>query len=69
MISQRFAIGTVITTQHPLLSENFAGPDRPPTTLKELLDIIAARGDKNLAMRRSTTVRLSEFMEKTIGEA
>ena len=59
MLSQRFAIGTEIATQLPLPSENFAVPEAPPTTLKELLDIIAARGDKNLAMLRTTAVRLS----------
>ena len=68
MISQRFAIGTEIATQLPLPSENFADPGTPPKTLKELLDIIAARGDKNFAMLRTTTVRLSEFMDKPTAE-
>jgi hypothetical protein len=68
MFAQRFAIGTKIAVQRPLPSENFAGPGTPPTTLKELLDIIAARGDKNLAMLRTTAVRLSEFMDKSIGD-
>jgi hypothetical protein len=68
MISQRFAIGTAIAKQLPLPSENCAVPGTPPTTLKKLLDIIAARGDENLAMLRTTAVRLSEFMDKSIGE-
>ena len=68
MISQRFTIGPEIATQLPLLSENFAVPETPPTSLKELLDIIADRGDKNLAMLRTTGVRLSEFLDQAIGE-
>lgn len=68
MLSQRFAIGTEIATQLPLPSENFADPGTPPKTLKELLDIIATRGDKNFAMLRTTTVRLSEFMDKPTAE-
>jgi hypothetical protein len=68
MISQRFTIGTQIATKLPQSSENFACQDTPPTTLKELLDIIAARGDKNLPMLRTTAVRLSEFLDKAIGE-
>ena len=68
MISQRFAIGTAIAKQLPLPSENCAVPGTPPTTLKKLLDIIAARGDENLAMLRTTAVRLSEFMDKPTAE-
>ena len=68
MISQRFTIGTQIATKLPQSSENFACQDTPPTTLKELLDIIAARGDKNLPMLRTTAVRLSEFLDKAIRE-
>jgi len=36
--------------------------------LKDLVDIIAVRGDKNLAMLRHTAVKLSEFLDKPIGE-
>jgi hypothetical protein len=68
MIAQRFAIGTQIATQLPVPSEDFTVPGTPPTTLKELLDIIATRGDNNLSMLRTTAVRLSEFMDKSIGE-
>ena len=64
MIAQRFVIGTENAVEVPILSQNFATPVTPPTTLKELLDIIVARGDANLAMLRTTAVRLSEFMEK-----
>jgi hypothetical protein len=68
MISQRFAIGTESATQVLDLSQSFAVPETPPTTLKELLDIIATLGDRNLAMLRTTAARLSEFMDKSIGE-
>jgi hypothetical protein len=64
MIAQRFAIGTENAVEAPTLSQNFATPATPPATLKQLLDIIAGRGDKNFAMLRTTAVRLSEFMEK-----
>ena len=68
MCAQRFAIGTVIALPSPNSSENFTAPSTPPSTLKELLDIIAARGDKNIAMLRSAAVRLSEFTDKPIAE-
>jgi hypothetical protein len=68
MISQRFTIGTEIAVQPPLSSDNVALPKAPPTTLKDLVDIIAVRGDKNLAMLRHTAVKLSEFLDKPIGE-
>src|ERR1019366_7265200 len=55
-------------TELPTLSQNFATPETPPSTLKELIDIIAAHGDNNLPMLRSTTVKLSEFMNKAVGE-
>ena len=68
MISQRFVIGNEIAVEHQIPSEIFAAPGTPPATLKELVDIIAARGDKNLAMLRHTAVKLSEFLDKAIGE-
>jgi hypothetical protein len=68
MLSQRFTIGTKIATPLLISSEDFTGSKTPPTTLKELLDIVGERGDKNFAMLRTTAVRLSEFMDKSIGE-
>lgn len=68
MLAQRFPIGTQNALEVPALSQNFVTPTKPPATLKELLDIIVARGDKNLAMLRTTVVRLSEFMDKASSE-
>lgn len=68
MPSQRFAIGTPIAAVLPDISENFIPPPTPPATFRELVDMIAAHGDKNLPMLRTTTVRLSELMNKPVSE-
>ena len=68
MRAQRFAIGTEIACPLPNTSENFTQPSTPPSTVQELLDIIVTHGDKNLPMLRTTSVRLSEFLDTPVTE-
>lgn len=68
MSSQPIAIGTPIAAPRPFSTQFVAGSATPPSTIKELLDIVRLQGKKNIPMLRTTAARLSEYLGKPLVE-
>jgi hypothetical protein len=68
MSSQSIAIGTTIASTLPLASSSVAPEATQLTTIKDLLYIVASKGDKNTPMLRTTAMRLSEFLNQPLSE-